>query len=575
MGGRFALVIATDTFEDNGLRKLLSPQADAAALAQVLTDPGIGQFEVRSLVNEPSYRVNRMAEAFFNGRRRDDLVLVYYTGHGVKDQSGQLYFAMPDTDMALLGSTALSARFLTDLMTSSRSGTKVLLLDCCHSGAFARGMTGKADKAVHTAERFAGRGRVVLTASDAMQYAFEGDDLTGQGVRSFFTRFLVEGLSTGQADQNGDGEIDVDELFEYIFERVTTETPTQQPRKWAWDVAGRVVIARSQVARTDLPSDLQSALESSFVGVRLAAVKELGLLLRSDNVRLAEAAMIALRSCTDDDSKQVSGAAAGLLAGSSSAPPATERPPAPARPASAPQAASHSTPAGARRPALAPGMIPIPAGPYFGGLTNDQIRSIKSGRPSWSDIGSEIQLPAFQIAKFPVTNREYARFLAATRRLPPRHWDSYEPTDQLLDHPVTWVNWAAANAYCEWLRAETGLPYRLPTAQEWEKAARGPDRRWFPWGDQFDPSRCHFRSRSTVPVTKHVPAGDSPYQVSDMAGNAREWTSTFTGTSSPTMVVRGGGFLARSEHELWCAFKDEITGAAKASIGFRVAITQD
>lgn len=75
-----------------------------------------------------------------------------------------------------------------------------------------------------------------------------------------------------------------------------------------------------------------------------------------------------------------------------------------------------------------------------------------------------------------------------------------------------------------------------------------------------------------MPVTKHAGDGDCPYLVSDMAGNAREWTATATNTNgySPSMTVRGGGFLANSELELWCAFKAQVTGAAKASIGFRV-----
>ena len=311
VGGRFALIVAADTFEDSGLRRLISPQADAQALARVLGDPTVGQFKVQALVNKRSYEVSRAVEEFFTNRRRNDLLLVYYTGHGLKDDSGQLYFTMPDTDRALLGSTALSARFVNELMSKSRSGTKVLFLDCCHSGAFARGMVNKADAAMHTAERFAGRGHVVLTASDAMQFAFEGDDLSGTGVRSVFTRFLIEGLTTGQADLNGDGEIDVDELYDYVYERVITESPEQQPRKWAWDVVGRVVIAQSPAGATSLPTELQAALESAFAGVRLGAVEELASLLRkSPEARVVEAATTALRTCAGDDSKRVSESAA-------------------------------------------------------------------------------------------------------------------------------------------------------------------------------------------------------------------------------------------------------------------------
>jgi formylglycine-generating enzyme required for sulfatase activity len=236
-----------------------------------------------------------------------------------------------------------------------------------------------------------------------------------------------------------------------------------------------------------------------------------------------------------------------------------------------------------------PEMILIPGGEFYTDLTKAQLREINKAekklswtneystrlwREHWPNLGSMLDVPAFQIAKFPITNGDYARFVAATGRFPPQHWDGLDPPTRLRDHPVVWVSWAAANAYCEWLRAEIGLPFRLPTSFEWEKAARGVDGRTFPWGNGFDRSRCRFKARSTVPVTTHAPAGDSPFEVSDMVGNAREWTSKEVKAHSTTLVVRGGGFLSRSEQELWCTYRDVITGGPKASIGFRVALSQ-
>jgi uncharacterized caspase-like protein len=117
--------------------------------------------------------------------------LLYFSGHGLKDNWSRLYLAMTNTERRLLNATAVPASFVRDALDQSRSRRNVLLLDCCYGGAFAKGMTGKGDLAVHVQDRFAASGSVVLTASDALQYSFEDDDLTGNGTSSVFTRALV------------------------------------------------------------------------------------------------------------------------------------------------------------------------------------------------------------------------------------------------------------------------------------------------------------------------------------------------------------------------------------------------
>jgi uncharacterized caspase-like protein len=211
----------------------------------VLADPSIGGFEVKMLLNEPSHMVNQAIEAFFADRKRDDLILLYFSGHGIKDEDGRLYFATTDTRRQMLRTTAIPATLVQDVMSCSRSRRQVLLLDCCYSGAFARGMVTKSDQLVGTMGQFEGRGRVVLTASDAMQYAFEGDKVRGRGVRSVFTNALVHGLKTGEADLDRDGHISLDELYDYVYDKILDETPQQKPGKWAFDVQGEILIAHN------------------------------------------------------------------------------------------------------------------------------------------------------------------------------------------------------------------------------------------------------------------------------------------------------------------------------------------
>lgn len=242
-GRRLALIIASSQFKDPDFKRLIAPAQDAKKLARVLGDPQIGEFEVQTIINGLRDKVGSAIEIFFQERQRDDLLLLYYSGHGIKDENGQLYFALPYTQRKLLNSSAIPATLVYDVMNKSNSQRQVLILDCCFSGAFTKGMIARDDHSIGTKERFQGHGRVILTASDNMQYAFEGDSLTGEGVQSVFTSSLINGLVTGEADSNLDGRIDLDELYDYVYLQVKEKTQSMTPGKWS-DVHGEIIIAR-------------------------------------------------------------------------------------------------------------------------------------------------------------------------------------------------------------------------------------------------------------------------------------------------------------------------------------------
>ncbi|HEY4631430.1 MAG TPA: caspase family protein, partial [Blastococcus sp.] len=308
--GRKALVVATYAYADRGLSRLAAPAHDAESFASVLEDPAIAGFDVTMLVNEPHYVVGEAIADFYAGARRDDLTLLYFTGHGVKDDEGRLYLAMNNTRREALMFTAISAAQLNDAMDASTSRRKVLILDCCYSGAFPAGRTAKSDEGVQTLERFQGKGRAVLTASDATQYAFEGEDLTGSGTSSVFTRHLVEAISSGAADLDEDGDIALDELYSYVYEQVVAEVPQQRPKKQE-DVDGRIVIARN--VNWTLPAYLRHAIDSPIAAQRLGALQELEHLHVVGNgvVRAAVGEQVAVLA--SDDSRSVSTAATALL----------------------------------------------------------------------------------------------------------------------------------------------------------------------------------------------------------------------------------------------------------------------
>jgi hypothetical protein len=352
---RRALIVASDTYDDPGLRQLRAPAADARALARVLGDPMIGGFDVTSVVNRPAHEVNLAVEDFFADRSPDDLLLVHFSCHGVKDEGGDLYFAMTDTRMRRLGATGVSAEFVNRRMARSRSRRVVLLLDCCYAGAFERGMVHRADSGVGIESKFGGRGRAVVTASSAVEYAFEGDVLTDSAdvSPSIFTSALVTGLESGDADRDQDGLIALDELYEYVYEKVRSATPNQTPGKWTFGVeGGELVIARRSrpvTTPSPLPDELRDAITSPLAPVRAVAVEELTRLLGGTHAGLSLGARLALRQLTNDDSRTVASSAAAALeavpddppgltstlTSPLSAPPSAPGEPAPSRPVTA------------------------------------------------------------------------------------------------------------------------------------------------------------------------------------------------------------------------------------------------
>lgn len=274
MSRKLALIIGNSQYEDENLAHLVTPDADVTALAEVLRNPEIGGFdEVATLVNQPATTIRRAVSSFFTGRGRDDLLLLYFSGHGIRDDRGQLFLAVRDTEHKLLRGTAIPAAFITEEMDHSRSKRQVLILDCCHSGAFARGMKAATGTSAGTAAAFEGKGlgRVVLTATDSTQYAWEGDRVIGQAENSVFTHYLIQGLRTGEADLAGDGRITLDELYDYVYENVVNETPLQTPSKWSYGEQGEIVIARNPqraVKPVEEPPELQQILWHGSGGPR-------------------------------------------------------------------------------------------------------------------------------------------------------------------------------------------------------------------------------------------------------------------------------------------------------------------
>jgi iron(II)-dependent oxidoreductase len=183
-------------------------------------------------------------------------------------------------------------------------------------------------------------------------------------------------------------------------------------------------------------------------------------------------------------------------------------------------------------------MVEISAGEFTMG-TNYERADIQD-QPEHS-----VQLPAYYIDKYPVTNAQYARFVVNTKHRPPLDWENGKIPDGKILHPVTMVSWYDAKAYCE------ANDKRLPTEAEWEKAARGVQGNRWPWGNKMDPSRVntYYNVGSTTKVTKYT-GGASPYGVFDLAGNVSEWTASdfnpYTGSGAPSTLFQPKQVKAQS-----------------------------
>lgn len=322
-GQRKALIVANDEYEHEGLRRLKSPAADAQALGRVLGDPQIGDFDVHTVRNEPAHLIQAQIEDLFSDSQPNDLLLLHFSCHGLKNEAGELFFAARNTRPNRLSSTATSAGFVQRCMHASRSRSIVLLLDCCYGGAFGQGVRVRATGDANVLDSFpqerlgGGRGRAVITASSSIEYAFEGDQLADDHTErpSVFTAALVNGLGTGDADRDEDGWVSLNELYDYVFDRVRAQTPHQTPSR-AVEMQGELYLARSRRRRVralPIPQDLRGAMTDPNMFARLGAVRELQARLIGDNLPAAAGAYDALAEMARTDLEYVAEAAEAAL----------------------------------------------------------------------------------------------------------------------------------------------------------------------------------------------------------------------------------------------------------------------
>lgn len=242
---KFALLIGVSNYS-YGLSPLPAAIRDVQALQNVLQNPETGNFDrVQTILDQDVQIIRRSIEDHFLQCSRDDLALLFFSGHGIKDDFGKLYLAGKETSKDkqgnLIRSTSVETSFIQETMSRSRSRHKVVILDCCFSGAFGEGFLAKNDGLIDIENQLGGEGVAVLTSSTSMQYSFEHEDLE----TSIYTRYLVEGIETGAADLDGDGLISSQELHDYTALRVTEAAPAMRPKFFAFEEGFRIYLAQA------------------------------------------------------------------------------------------------------------------------------------------------------------------------------------------------------------------------------------------------------------------------------------------------------------------------------------------
>jgi formylglycine-generating enzyme required for sulfatase activity len=198
--------------------------------------------------------------------------------------------------------------------------------------------------------------------------------------------------------------------------------------------------------------------------------------------------------------------------------------------------------------------------------------------PGASGTGS-VDVPTFSISRHEITVSQFTAFARAT------NWrGDQRALAGPAAHPVTFVSWPDAVAYCRWLSTTLRRAVRLPTEAEWEKAARGSDARIYPWGNEPRRNRANYESAGTAPVGQFA-CPECAHGLADMSGNVWEWTSSpyqpypyDAGDDRANLdrdalwVIRGGHFGDPARLIRTTARTGADPGARRASIGFRVVI---
>jgi formylglycine-generating enzyme required for sulfatase activity len=543
---KLALLIGVSECAE-GLTALPAAVRDIEAMATVLADANMGGFEVTTLPNPSRSEMERAIEILFENRAEEDLLLLYFSGHGFTDQAGKFFFSNRETRKPgrLVKSTATPANFVHDVMEDSNSDHQVVILDCCHSGAF--GITFRDQASIDFDRELGagGKGRIVLASSAAVEYSIErkGEEL------AVYTQYLVAGIKTGAADLDGDGAISVNELHDYVCEKVSKAYPAMHPERYVHRDGDKILLARAVISDPEreyrkqvkacladgmiYPADrrlldrrwkalgLKAEVAAAIEAEELRPYEEHRANLQEYEEAVREEAELefpltgrALRGLTalQKELKLTDEIVAGIqdrvLNENSSF--RNENSSFSALSPGLPRSTEPLVEALGNNITLE--MLPIPGGKFLMGSPETEADRRDNESPQ-----HEVTIAPFYMSKFPITQAQW-KVVAA---LPKINRDlKLDPSSfKGVKRPVEQVSWWEAIEFCDRLSQKTGSAYRLPSEAEWEYACRAGTTTPFYFGETISKDQASLGSQTTD--VGSFPA--NAFGLHDMHGNVWEW----------------------------------------------------
>lgn len=529
----YAVLIGNNKFpNERSLKPLTCPPADVEGMKMVLTAENRGQFladHVLVLLNKESREVIREINRVLKNASKHDLVLFYYSGHGLPNSQNNLFLSTLDTEADLLESTAVSFNQMYELINTFYCKKIVIILDCCYSGAAGKVFKGDIGSQLQTLNSRA-TGTFLITATSEIQVALD----VNEGSRfSLFTKHLIAGLETGEAAKNDDGLISVDDIFRYVAKKLSFENAKQVPRKFGKNESGELFIAKSGRAVTKKPADTiehfvlelkkQEKITTPILTSALALLEK----PRADFSELEKQRYDLLLAVYESNIEAVEFVTQWNK---------TSKPV---------QVIENSPPLKMPKPfsviqdkmqcgALAPKMVYIPEGRFLMGSPETEKNRFENEKQHEVIIEKP-----FYMGQFAVTFAEYDLFCEYTivKKSFLFNTSKTKPNDKSWgrgQRPVINVTWFDAVAYCEWLSEQTGQRYVLPTEAQWEYVCRAGTQTPFSCGETISTDLANFNGdyvygngskgeyrQQTLPVGS-FPA--NPWGLYDMHGNVWEWT---------------------------------------------------